>query len=289
VNQPPVADAGADQTVSVEADCSVAVTLDGSGSYGADDDAITYSWRMGGQQIATDVMPTIQLSLGVHTIELVVNDGQKSSCPDQVVIIAVDTTAPVLTCPDDVVLECPADTSVETNGFATAIDNCDDSVVITHQDEVIPGVGNTETVIRTWTATDAACNSRSCEQDITVEDTIAPDLSVSVEPAVLWPPNHKMVEITASIQVSDTCDDSPTVELVSIISNEGDNSIGDGNTSDDIQGADVGTDDRTFSLRAERGGKRPGRIYTVNYRAMDASGNVADATAEVAVSHDRGK
>jgi pimeloyl-ACP methyl ester carboxylesterase len=44
VNQPPVADAGADQTVPVGPDCSVAVTLDGSGSYDEDGDNITYSW-----------------------------------------------------------------------------------------------------------------------------------------------------------------------------------------------------------------------------------------------------
>lgn len=125
--------------------------------------------------------------------------------------------------------------------------------------------------------------------DVTVRDSTSPSLSVSLSPAVLWPPNHKLVSIAASIQVSDTCDESPMVELVSIVSNEADNGIGDGNASDDIQGADFGTDDRAFSLRAERAGRRLGRIYTITYRAIDASGNVADATAEVTVLHDRGK
>ena len=288
-NEPPVADAGADQTVSVGSDCNAIVTLDGLGSHDPDGDTLTYSWRWDGQEVATGVNPMVELSLGVYTIELIVNDGQAGSLPDQVVITAIDTTAPVLTCPADAVLECPGDTSVEANGSATAIDNCDDPVKITHKDEVTPGPGKTEAVVRTWTAIDASGNSSSCEQVIVVEDTTAPEFSVSVKPAVLWPANHKMVRITASIQVSDPCDDSPTVELVSITSNEPDNGTGDGNTKNDIKGAKIGKKDRKFSLRAERTGKESGRIYTIHYRATDASGNVANSTAEVIVSHDKGK
>jgi hypothetical protein len=64
--------------------------------------------------------------------------------------------------------------------------------------------------------------------------------------------------------------------------------MGDGHTSDDVQGASFGTDDREFLLRAERTGRGTGRIYTVTYEATDASGNLTDATAEVTVSHDQG-
>ena len=141
----------------------------------------------------------------------------------------------------------------------------------------------------TLTVDDGRGKTDSDTVDVTVIDSTPPSLSVSLSPNVLWPPNHKLVSIAASIQVSDTCDESPMVELVSIVSNEADNGIGDGNASDDIQGADFGTDDRAFSLRAERAGRRLGRIYTITYRAIDASGNVADGTAEVTVLHDRGK
>ena len=125
--------------------------------------------------------------------------------------------------------------------------------------------------------------------DATVMDSTPPSLGVSLSPDVLWPPNHKLMSIAASIQVSDSCDESPNVELVSIISNEADNGTGDGDTSDDIQGADFGTNDRAFSLRAERAGSGPGRIYTVTYGTADVSGNETDASAEVIVSHDSGK
>ena len=135
----------------------------------------------------------------------------------------------------------------------------------------------------TLTVDDGEGNTDIDTVDVTVMDSAEPSVSVSLSPDVLWPPNHKMVAITASIQVSDSCDDSPLVELVSIISNEAENGIGDGNTNDDIQGASYGTDDRAFSLRAERAGNGLGRVYTIIYGAIDASGNVADATAEITV------
>jgi pimeloyl-ACP methyl ester carboxylesterase len=120
---------------------------------------------------------------------------------------------------------------------------------------------------------------------VTVQDATAPTLSVTLLPNVLWPPNHEMAKITASIDMVDSCDDESTVKLVSITSNEPDDGMGDGDTSDDIQGADFGTDDREFLLRAERQGGGTDRIYTVTYEATDASGNVAEGTTEVTVPH----
>jgi hypothetical protein len=54
------------------------------------------------------------------------------------------------------------------------------------------------------------------EVTITVEDTTPPEFTLAVTPEVLWPPNHKMVKITPSWQVSDNCDESPEVSLVGI-------------------------------------------------------------------------
>ena len=106
---------------------------------------------------------------------------------------------------------------------------------------------------------------------MTIVDTTPPDLTVVLSPTVLWPPNHKLVEIKASIAVRDVCDPNPTVRLVSITSNEPDNGQGDGDTTGDSQGAALGTDDRTFLLRSERSGPGGGRVYTVTYEASDHS------------------
>src|SRR5919106_4743582 len=112
-------------------------------------------------------------------------------------------------------------------------------------------------------------------------DATAPTLSASASPDLLWPPNHKYVTVQAATLVSDDRDPSPTVELVSVTSNEPDNAPGDedGNTTEDI----VIVDDDTFHLRAERSEDGSGRIYTITYLATDACGNAATASASVLV------
>lgn len=118
---------------------------------------------------------------------------------------------------------------------------------------------------------------------VEVVDTTPPVLEVTATPAVLWPPNHKMVEVTPTITASDGCDAAPMVVLADITVNEPDNGTGDGNTTDDIQ---VDADGRIF-LRAERAGNGDDRIYTITYTAVDAAGNATDASVTVTVPHNR--
>jgi probable HAF family extracellular repeat protein/parallel beta-helix repeat protein len=246
---------------------------------------LEYTWT--GPFVETDVngpTPTVTLDSGCpgeYVITLVVNDGIDDSEPNDVVITVVDTTPPVITCPPDVTLECPADTSVEANGSATASDTCG-SATITHSDQWQPDCGNTGMLMRTWTATDEYDNSSTCVQTITVIDTTPPDFALSVSPSILWPPNHKMELITPSWTVSDECDATPDVSLVSIVANEGDDIIGDGHTTDDIQ---IG-DDGSIYLRSERSGTGNDRVYTITYQAVDDCGNATVGSATVNIPHD---
>jgi hypothetical protein len=129
--------------------------------------------------------------------------------------------------------------------------------------------------------------SAMCSATVKVQDTTPPKLTVSLSPDELWSPNHKLVNISANVVATDTCDVSPTVRLVSITSNEPDNGKGDGNTFGDIQGASFGTEDYAFQLRGERSGTGGGRTYTVTYEVEDASGNKSTATALVTVPHNQ--
>jgi hypothetical protein len=205
--------------------------------------------------------------------------GNSSSCVQ--IITVVDMTPPAITCPPNVTLQCPADTSVEANGSSSAVDTCS-SVAITHSDLWQPACGNTGILTRTWTATDDCGNSSSCLQTLTVVDTMPPQFQFSVAPTMLWPPDHKMVLITPSWTVSDECDATPDVSLVSIIANEGDNTIGDGHTSNDIQ---IG-DDGSIYLRSERSGISNDRVYTITYQAVDDCGNTTVRSATVSIPHD---
>ena len=83
-------------------------------------------------------------------------------------------------------------------------------------------------------------------------------------------------------------DSEVTVTLTSVSSSEPDNGMGDGDTENDIQGVDAGADDFEFLLRAERMGPGRGRVYTIEYHAVDDSGNTADATGTILVPHDMG-
>jgi len=104
-------------------------------------------------------------------------------------------------------------------------------------------------------------------------DDIAPTVDeISVSPDTLWPPNHKYVDVTASVSVSDNFDPIPTVTLISVTSNEADNGLGDGDTASDI----LIVDDFRFKLRAERSGKGRGRVYAITYLVADACRSMKD-------------
>jgi hypothetical protein len=118
-------------------------------------------------------------------------------------------------------------------------------------------------------------------------DHQAPSLSVALSPSLLFPPNHALKTIHATVAAHDACDSSPQLRLVSITSDEPDQGTTSDDVPNDIQGADVGTADLEFQLRAERDDDGDGRTYTVCYEAVDASGNVAHQCATVTVPHDR--
>lgn len=109
--------------------------------------------------------------------------------------------------------------------------------------------------------------------DLCRRDETFPSLFVELSESQLWPPNRQMVDVTATVTVSDNCDPTPTVTLVSIESSEPESGLGGWDRPGDIQNADFGTDDRTFSLRAERSKAVGGREYRVVYQAADAAGN----------------
>ncbi len=113
-------------------------------------------------------------------------------------------------------------------------------------------------------------------------DATPPTLSLSATPSSLWPPNHKLVPVTVTVNVTDDQDANPDVKLVSITCDDG------CNPALDIAGVTLNTDDRDFELRAERLGTGSGRTYTITYSASDAGGNTGTATVTVMVPHDQG-
>ena len=217
----------------------------------------------------------------VGTTTVTVTTASGSTCSFTVTVN--DTQPPTVVCPSDItVFNDPGECSAVVTYSASASDNCPGvTVSLNPPSGTAFPVGET-TVIAT--ATDAHQNSTSCSFKVTVIDNEPPTITVSLTPTLLWPPDHTMRNIAATVTITDNCPGT-TFVLESITSNEPDNGLGDGDFPNDIQEADFDTDDLFFMLRAERSGLGNNRIYTATYTATDASDNTASASATVTVPH----
>jgi cysteine-rich repeat protein len=100
--------------------------------------------------------------------------------------------------------------------------------------------------------------------------------------ALLWPPNHKFVEVGID-GVTDPDGDPVAVVVTAISQDEPLDDPGSGNTCPDAAGVGTGR----ARLRAERSGGGDGRVYHVSFRADDGRGGECTGTVEVCVRHDQ--
>ncbi|HEV2489900.1 MAG TPA: PKD domain-containing protein [Candidatus Acidoferrales bacterium] len=299
-NQRPVANAGPDQTVQATSQGSALVQLDGSKSSDPDGDVLSFVWKdQAGNVVGTTAIVDVTLTPGTYTYTLTVTDpGGLSSTASTLITVLKPNLPPVADAGADQTLRCagPGGARVTLDGSKSS-DPDGDTLSFVWKDEAGNVVGMTAVAQLTVTVgthtftlivTDSAGLSDTATTQVTVGGTAPPSLQVMLSPNVLWPPNHRLVQITATIEANDACDANPAVALVSITSNEPDNGLGDGDQPNDIQaigGGSIqfGTDVRSFLLRAERSGTGTGRIYTVTYTAKDASGNKSTVKAQVTV------
>lgn len=105
----------------------------------------------------------------------------------------------------------------------------------------------------------------------------------AANPSVLWPPNHRMVNVRVDYSVTDSC--GPVTIRLSISSNEPVNGTGDGDTAPDWEV--VG--EHQVRLRAERSGKGNGRTYTITITAIDSTNQSSSKAVTVNVPKSQGK
>lgn len=136
---------------------------------------------------------------------------------------------------------------------------------------------------------DACGGETTTFQTVEVVDTTPPvvDQFTYSGPMCLWPPNHRYSVIGVDQHfgsvIRDICDPAPFLRMVSATSSQEDNSVGDGDTIEDV----VVHSDR-MCIRSERqGGDRAPRVYTVQVEAVDASCNGSDPEVQISVGHDQ--
>jgi uncharacterized lipoprotein YddW (UPF0748 family) len=169
----------------------------------------------------------------------------------------------------------------------TATDNCDDSLLYTYTltsngVASAPVAANTlngvvfekGSTLVSWTVSDHAGNTATYSYTIVVHDTESPFITeVSATPTQLWPPNHKLRDVTINYTATDNC--GAITNSLAVTSNE----TAAGNQEPDW----IIVDDHHVKLRAERSHFNKDRIYTIAITATDSAGNVSTQSTTVTV------
>ncbi len=130
---------------------------------------------------------------------------------------------------------------------------------------------------------DSASGDVVCTATLDVVDEHAP--LYEIEDIELWPPNHKMHEVSLDdciIEIDD-CDEHVDARVSWVSSDEADDAVGDGNTEGDVA---IVAEDRV-ALRSERQGGSNGRVYRIGFELTDDAGNVSEGECRVSVPHDQ--
>ena len=315
LNEAPIANAGDNLTI-LSSEQSV-TTVAGSGS-DSDDDAMTYRWLENGTEVQAgsvtasgdaplDLSLLGALSLGNHTFDLEVSDGQETSTDSM--ILSVDNSPPVIAVGGDITAEVGDD--ITLTGGATDFDGDTLSyswaegatVLASGSFASIAGGDPVDVPLHTitgglslgahsltLTVDDGANPSVSASVAVSIVDTQAPTMAPVSDTGLLWPPNHQLVTVTVALNANDNGGGALSFSAV-VSSTENPDKDGDGNTIPDWTEPTFDTQAGTMTvlLRAERSGKGTGRVYTVTITATDGSGNSSDSTIQVVCPHDRRK
>jgi len=314
-NNPPVADAG--PNLSIMSEEQSATTICGTAN-DSDNDPLTYRWLEGQNELLSwqdvgaegqaclDLIGIPYFSIGEHTLILEVTDGQETATDSM--ILTVDNSAPhaAPTGGGTYEIYSPVTLGGQVSDFDGDILTYEwlesDDVLFSDNQSTIYG-GDPVTLpdhivsdlslgihILTLRVNDGVNDSVSSDITVEVIDGTDPTLAPVSNKTILWPPNHKMVDIVIEANASDNSGGAVTLSA-SVSSNEPEDGLGDGDTAPDWTEPVIDQENGIISLqlRSERSGSGEGRVYTITITASDESGNFSTADVEIIVPHDKGK
>ena len=138
--------------------------------------------------------------------------GNSATCAQTITVF--DDTAPTITCPADVSVECTSEIPPVDPGAVVTSDNCGGTVTVTHISDFISNMtcANEFVITRTYQASDECGNTATCAQTITVFDdtnpiiTCPPGITIECGSSTL-PAN------TGTATATDNCGGDPTIEF----------------------------------------------------------------------------
>jgi hypothetical protein len=309
-NNPPIANAGENLTITSEEQCGTIIQGEASD---ADNDPLLYRWVEGETELFTwhPVGPegeapfdlcAVPLGLGEHILTLEVTDDQATSTDSM--SLSIDNSPPyvaptgggtyelgTLVSVGGEVLDFDGDmlnyhwSEGATNYCSGEIQSIEGGVpVILPYCELPPLELGAHTL--TLTVSDGINAPVSRNIIIDIVDTTEPTLAPVSSKLILWPPNHDMVDIEIDTNAWDNS--GMPILSATVASNEPIDGLGDSaNPAPDWTSPviDQETGVVTLQLRAERSGRGDGRIYTVAIIAIDPSGNASTANVEIIVPY----
>jgi hypothetical protein len=263
------------------------ITAEATGASGA---AVTYSGATatdlvdGSRPVTCDHASGSTFPLGTTTVQCTATDTHNNIGHGSFAVTVRDTTPPTLSLPASITAEATGPGGAAVTYSATSTDLVDGSRPVTCD---VPS-GSTfplGTATVQCTATDTHNNTAHGSFTVTVQDTTPPAIvSITASPAVLWPPNHQMVNVTVTVIASDLVDSALMPHIVAVSSSQPIDGTGDGDTAPDW----VITGPLTLQLRSERAGGVI-RGYTITIAVTDAHGNTSQGVVTVTVGDGRGR
>jgi hypothetical protein len=253
-NHPPAAIC---QNVNVPAGptCTASASID-NGSFDPEGDAIALTQSPGGPYPLGSTLATLTVTEAKGVVR---------QCEGTITV--VDTTPPSLVSPASLTLSpepgtCGVSISDAQLGQATVGDNCPGGMTITRAGVPANHLFPVGTTTITYTVTDAAGNTATATQTVTVIDSTTREITdLSVSPEVLWPANGKMVEVWLGYNLKTDCSAGPMTCQLGVSSNE------------TIDSSDYSIlDAHHLLLRAKRDPKGDGRTYTITVICSDGRG-----------------
>jgi hypothetical protein len=314
-NTPPSANAGPDIMISSQDQSSTVI-------YGTatdeDGDVLTYRWLEG----TTELQPyqpvdssgnallslgtLLPLSIGAHILTLDVSDGKDISTDE--VRVSVENSPPTVAPSGGGTYQIWSDISLSgslsdydgetiiykwiegsTLLFSGTVNTTFGGAPVTIPEYVIAGGLPLGTHTLTLEVGDGI-HTVSSSITVTVVDTVAPSLTPVANTTILWPPNHKMVDVTINSNATDNSNGAVSLTVM-VNCNEPPDYDNDGNIIPDysIVQIDQASGVIYLQLRASKAGSKGERIYTVTITATDESGNSSSADVQIKVPHDMKK